>query len=317
MATPADVAAALEIPIPRLRWLAYHSEASKVNHYVRFTVPKKSGGTRALFAPRASIAAAQRWILDNILILVPVHEAANGFVKGRSTLTNALPHVGKDVVANVDLEDFFPTITFPRVKGIFQGLGYSPAVAVVLALLCTECPRRMVQYQGETFHVATGPRGLPQGASTSPALSNLVARRLDARASGLCRKLGWTYSRYADDLTFSVSGEQADRVGYLLARIRHIVQEEGFVLNEKKTRILRRHAAQTVTGIVVNDKPGTPRQEIRRVRAIVHCARKDGIGAQNREKHPNFTQWLQGKIAYISMVSPRRGRNLKNDLQAL
>ena len=116
-------------------------------------------------------------------------------------------------MVNLDLKDFFPTITFPRVKGAFAQLGYSPAVATILALLCTESPRRTVTYAGQTLHVATGPRSLPQGACTSPALSNLVARRLDARLTGLCRKLGWTYTRYADDLTFSADGETATKVG--------------------------------------------------------------------------------------------------------
>ena len=88
-------------------------------------------------------------------------------------------------------------------RSVFQRAGYSPAVATILALLCTECPRRVVEYDGVTYHVATGPRGLPQGACTSPSLSNQVARRLDRRSRGLADKLGITYTRYADDLTFS------------------------------------------------------------------------------------------------------------------
>ena len=117
--------------------------------------------------------------------------------------------------------------------------------------------------------VAIGPRGLPQGASTSPALSNAVARRLDKRLTGLAAKLGLTYTRYADDLTFSGTAEVNGRVGYLMARVRHIAEDEGFAVNPEKTRVLRRNTAQRVTGLVVNDKPGVGRREVRRLRAIL------------------------------------------------
>ena len=187
LSTPADLAAALGVAIPRLRFLAFHSEAPTRTHYLHFTVPKKSGGTRTLSAPHASLKRTQEWIFTNLLQKLEVHPAAHGFVSGRSTLTNATPHVGAGVVVNADLTDFFPTITFPRVKGLFQALGYSPAVATILALLCTESPRREVQYGGTTYHAAVGPRALPQGACTSPALSNAIARRLDLRLTGIAR----------------------------------------------------------------------------------------------------------------------------------
>lgn len=314
LASPADIAGALGLTIPRLRWLAFHSEASAVTHYVRFQVPKKSGGTRELSAPHHDIAACQQWILTNILEKIPVRESAHGFVPGRSTMTNAVPHVGRHVVLNADLKDFFPSITFPRVKGIFQALGYSPAVATILALLCTDCPRRKVVYAGKPLHVATGPRGLPQGACTSPALSNLVARRLDARLTGLAKKLGWTYTRYADDLTFSTTGEAAKLTAYLLARLRHIAAEEHFVVNEEKTRVQRRNSAQRVTGIVVNQRPNVPRRLARRMRAILHHAKKEGLATQNRSNEPHFKSWIAGMISYIHMVNPEKGKKLREKL---
>ncbi len=311
LATAADLANALNLPIPRLRWLAFHSEASTITHYVRFQVPKKSGGMRELSAPHRDLAAAQQWILVNILEKIPTHAAAHGFVPGRSTMSNAVPHVGRFAVINLDLKDFFPSITFPRVKGIFQNLGFSPAVATILGLLCTECPRRKVEYNGRTFHVATGPRGLPQGASTSPALSNLLSRRLDARLNGLAKKLGFGYTRYADDLTFSGPTEAAAKTGYLLARVRHIVANENLVVNEAKTRVQRPNSRQTVTGIVVNKRPNIPRRTTRRLRAILHQAKKNGLEAQNREKRDNFVDWLGGMIAYVQMVNPDRGKRLR------
>jgi len=311
LASPADLAKALNLSIPRLRWLAFHSEAATVTHYIRFQVPKKSGGMRELSAPHRDLAGAQQWILINVLEKIPSHAAAHGFVPGRGTMSNAVPHVGRAAVINLDLKDFFPSITFPRVKGIFQELGFSPAVATILALLCTECPRRKVEYGGRLFHVATGPRGLPQGACTSPALSNLLARRLDARLNGLANKLGFTYTRYADDLTFSGSHESAAKTGYLLARVRHIVADENLTMNEAKTRVQRPNSRQTVTGIVVNKHPNVSRRTTKRLRAILHQAGKNGLAAQNRHNRDNFVDWLGGMIAYVQMVNPVKGRRLR------
>lgn len=323
LSKPDQVAAALSIPLLRLRWLAFHSEASTVSHYVRFTIPKKSGGVREIWAPQPKLAAAQAWILENILSKVPVGPTAHGFVPGRSTVTNATPHVKRAIVVNADLKDFFPTITFPRVRGIFESLGYSPAVATVLALLCTEPPRREVEYSGKKYFVATGPRALPQGACTSPAVSNLAAWGLDRRLGGVAAKLGWTYTRYADDLTFSgdtlvPKGEKNPKsVGWLLARMRHVCEAEGFEVNEKKVRVLRRNAAQTVTGIVVNEKPSTSRAERRKLRAILHHARFEGLERQNRIGHANYVAWLRGHVAYVLMVNPAQGQKLKVKLDAL
>lgn len=316
LATPKDIATALGISIPRLRWLAFHNEAATRLHYIRFTVPKKSGGTRELAAPHKTLAACQLWILDNILRKVPAHDAAHGFIPSRSTVTCAAAHVGKHTVLNADLTNFFPTITFPRVKGIFQQLGYSPAAATILALLCTEAPRKTVSLAGKKYFAATGPRALPQGACTSPALSNLAARRMDARLSGIANKLSWTYTRYADDLTFSADAEPAARAGYLLARLRHIAQDEGFAVNEKKTRIQRKNASQQVTGIVVNERRGVPRKLVRRLRAILHRARHDGLAAQERGR-PRFQAWLRGMISYIHMVNPEQARPLQVALDSL
>jgi retron-type reverse transcriptase len=314
LSTPADVAAALGVTVPRLRWLAFHTEASTLSHYVHFLVRKKSGGERALCAPHAQLAAAQRWVLENVLSKLPAHDAAHGFVPGRSILTNATPHVGSAVVVNCDLRDFFPTVTVHRVTGLFKQVGYSPAVATVLALLVTECPRRKVTFNGKTWYVAAGDRALPQGACTSPAISNLVSRRLDARLTGIARKLGWTYTRYADDLSFS-SKEPSDKVGYLLARVRHIAQDEGFEVNEPKTRVLKPSARQVVTGVVTNEKPAAPRKLRRRLRAILHNASKTGLAAQNRRRDPAFPARLAGSVEFVHMLNPAQGRKLKDCLK--
>jgi retron-type reverse transcriptase len=302
--TPVDLAQELGITIPKLRWLTFHTDVATRVHYVRFAVPKRSGGTRILSAPHKSLAAAQRWIFQNILNGLPVEPPAHGFVKGRSIVTNARPHAGRAVLVNLDLADFFPSVHFHRIRGIFEHLGYSGAVATLLALVCTECPRREVRYDGKTYFVATGPRGLPQGACTSPALANQAARMLDRRLAGLARKMDLVYTRYADDLTFSAALPMNDKIGYLMARVRHIAADEGFTVNEKKSRVLRRNTAQVVTGVVVNDKPTLRRRDIRRLRAILHRASREGLDRQNRTGDPRFLAKLRGKIALVNMVRP-------------
>ncbi len=317
MHTPADVAREMQLTIPQLRWLAFHTDVATRTHYVKFQVPKKSGGMRTLAAPHKKLKSAQHWILANIVSKMPVTEAAHGFVAGRGIVSNANPHVGKSFVVNLDLSDFFPSIAFYRVRAVYERYGYSGSVATVLALLCTECPRSAVTYAGIKYEAATGPRGLPQGAPTSPGLSNQVARRLDKRLLGVAAKLGLTYTRYADDLTFSGGPELAEKIGWLLAKVRHIAQEERFAVNEKKTRVMRRSAAQTVTGVVVNDKVTISRTEIRRLRAILHHAKTEGLDAQNREGIPHFREWLRGKIAFVRMVRPEIGDKLLAELNTL
>ena len=316
LATPSDLSKALDVSIPQLKWLAFHTVAATQVHYFSFMIPKKSGGQRKLLKPHQKLSDAQRWIFENVLRKVAVHEAANGFVPERSIVTNAQPHVGADVVVNVDLKDFFPTINFWRVDGLFRSLGYSPAVATIMALLCTECPRQEMKYNGQLYHVATGPRALPQGSCTSPAISNLVSRNLDKRLSSMAKKLGWIYTRYADDITYSFKG-QAPAIGYVLARLRHIADDEGFSINEKKTRVLGNHTRQSVTGIVVNDQMGVKRKTVRELRAILHNAKKTGLEAQNREGIPNFSDWLGGMISYVEMVNPKHGATLRRQFQGL
>lgn len=311
LATPADVARVLGLTMRHLRWLCFHTENAARTHYVQFEVAKRSGGVRLLASPHRRLARAQRWILEHVVAQVPATEHAHGFVCGRSTVTNARPHLGKHLVAKLDLRDFFSAITFPRVRGLFQSLGYSPAAATVLALLCTEAPRVAVPLSGKTCWRATGERALPQGACTSPALSNLIARKLDRRLAGLARALGWTYTRYADDLTFSAGPLAAYKLGALLGRARDIISSEGFAVAEHKGSVLRSSRRQAVTGVVVNAKPGMPREEVRRLRAILHAAARTGLEAQNRDGHPDFAAHVLGKISYLAMIDPIKGAALR------
>jgi hypothetical protein len=203
----------------------------------------------------------------------PTHDAATAFKAGASVVENASRHQGKAVVVRIDLKDFFPSIGFKRVKNLFQNFGYNEGVASVLALLCTESPRVELSLDGQKRHVAIGERVLPQGACTSPALTNLLCRRLDARLTGIARTLGFDYSRYADDLVFS-STDAASDVKKLIGLVRRVVIDEKLVVNDEKTQRDARDSRQVVTGLVVNaqdaDSPRVFASRFEKVRAFCH-----------------------------------------------
>ncbi|SMO63032.1 reverse transcriptase family protein [Melghirimyces algeriensis] len=310
-----QLAEEMNIPLQRLKWLTYHRNTATLCHYHRFTIPKRSGGKREISAPKRSLRQAQEWVKHQLLDRLPIHPAACGFVPGKSTLVNARQHLGQSVVVKMDLKDFFPSITFRRVKGLFQSsFGYSESVSTLLALLCTEPPRKEVEFDGTYYYVAMGDRQLPQGACTSPTLTNILCRRLDRRLQGLASKFGFQYSRYADDLTFSCSKHDAEKLGGLINGARSIIQSEGFKTNEKKTRILRDTNRQTVTGIVVNQKPNIRRKELRRFRALLHRVEINGLNEENRDNHPNFWEYISGTAGYIRMVRPDLEARLASSL---
>jgi hypothetical protein len=325
--TGGDLARFLGIELGRLRFLTYHRRTATLVHYHRFSLPKKSGGLRLISAPKPSLKRAQQVVFHELLepAAARLHGAAHGFVAGRNVVSNALPHVGRAVVINLDLRDFFPSVTFRRVRGLFAGLGYSGAIRTLLALLCTEPPRVEVAVDGKPVRVAMGERRLPQGACTSPILTNLLCRRLDARLAGCAARLGYVYTRYADDLTFSADArEHGNDVSALLWRVRHIIVDEGFVENLEKTRVMRAGRRQEVTGVVVNERCTVAREEVRRLRAILHQAHRDGLAAQRRpgpdgelKSVEAFAAELKGRIGWVQMVDPTKGARLRAAFEAL
>ncbi len=318
LATAEEIAGAMGITISALRFLTFNRPVSTVNHYARFQVPKKTGGVRLISAPMPRLKTAQRWLLENILDRVPAHDAAHGFRPGRSIVSNAKPHVGRDVVVNLDLKDFFPTLTFSRVLGLFKALGYSQAVSTVFALLTTEPDIETVELDGKTWHVAMGPRLLPQGAPSSPAITNLICRKLDTRLKGLAESLGFTYTRYADDLTFSGSGQSTELVGRLLGQVRRIIADEGFHVHPDKTRVLRKGRRQEVTGLVVNERPNVPRKTLRRFRATLFQIEKDGPeGKTWGDPATDVLASIEGFANFVFMVDPNKGRPLKERVRAI
>jgi retron-type reverse transcriptase len=315
--TPEVLAQALGLSVGQLRALCYARTVYTRTNYVRFALPKKTGGLRVISAPLPRLKAAQHWVLKNVLEKLPVHEAAHGFRAGRSIVSNARPHVGSAVVVNLDLKEFFPTVMYPRVKGFFVKLGYSEATATALALLCTEPDVDEVELDGQRYFVAQGSRRLPQGAPTSPALTNLLCRRLDRRLQGAARKLGFTYTRYADDLTFSApKGGSAD-VGKLLRLVRFVVSKEGFKPHPEKTRVLRRGGQQEVTGVVVNDKPGVDRETLRRFRALLHQVEKSGPEGKKWNGSTDVIASAVGFANYVAMVDPAKGKAFQERARAL
>ncbi|QDG53070.1 RNA-directed DNA polymerase [Persicimonas caeni] len=306
------LADALGVSMAELRFLAYHREVSTVTHYRRFQMPKKRGGFRNISAPMPRLKRAQTWILENILDHVPLRDEAHGFRPSRSIVSNARPHVGQDVVINMDVKDFFPTVTLWRVFGVFESLGYSPSVATILALLCTELPVEELELDGKTWYVATGERCLPQGGPTSPAITNILCRRMDARLAGIADKHGFVYTRYADDLTFSASGEAAEAVTKLLWHVKTVVQEEGFELHPDKQRIMRSGRRQEVTGLVVNDRLSVPRDDVRAFRALLHRVKTAGLErAHWKGESDNLLDRIHGFASFVHMVDAERYAELR------
>lgn len=302
-----ELAEAMEISLSELRFLAFHRKTSKTTHYRRFHIPKKTGGQRLISAPMPRLKRAQHWILQNILYKLENHNAAYGFVPQRSIVENAANHLQSAVVINIDLKDFFPTVHYRRIKGLFVALGYSEQLATVFGLLCSEPDVDMVELDGKTYYVAKGDRYLPQGAPTSPAITNLICHRLDKRFAGMATKLGWTYTRYADDLTFSSKTTQ--NINRVLWQARQIVDNEGFNINPKKIHVMRKGSRQEVTGIVVNEKLNVSREQLRQFRAVLHKIETQGIkGVQFGNGH--ILQTIQGFANYVNMVNPAKGAPL-------
>lgn len=316
------LAAALGLTIPRLRWLVYDRKVDTGTHYHRWLIPKRDGGQRLISAPKPDLKKAQKWIAGSIIEHLPVHGAVHGFLAGRGTRSNACQHAGASLVVHFDIKDFYPTITFPRVKGLLRKAGYGEQVATVVALLCTEHPRDEMVLRGKVQYVATGPRSLPQGAPTSPSITNTLCLRMDCRLAGLARKLACRYSRYADDLTFSWHGDAAasatreNSVGRLIRAVGEVVRDEGFAVHPRKTRVMRSGGRQEITGLVVNAAPGrpparVPRSFVRKLRAAIFN-RQHG-----RPGEGETLQQLRGWAAYVMMTDHQRGRAFMAQIDAL
>ncbi|MCG9647089.1 retron St85 family RNA-directed DNA polymerase [Vibrio brasiliensis] len=270
VATLADLASHMRLSVGLLQLLSYKSD----EHYKVYYLKKKSGGRRQIAQPSRAMKAVQSWILRKILSRLSSSANSKGFEQGESILSNALPHAGAHVILNIDLENFFNTVPASHVHSVFRSIGYNKTISQILTNLTT--------YNGR----------LPQGAPTSPKLSNLTCQQLDARIQGYAGPRGIIYTRYADDITLSAFNESKIRKAQPM--IEEIVNSEGFTINDKKTKISGTRKRKEVTGLVISiDGVGIGRQEYRRMRAEIY-----NMLTEDSDKLSQINGWL----SYIKSV---------------
>lgn len=269
------------------------------NYYSIVEIPKKSGGIRVIKIPAMNLKVIQRWILDNILFYIPVSSYATGFCKKRSIVNNAERHIGKQCIINLDIENFFPTICIEQIFRIFYYYGYTKEISYLLARLCTN----------DGY--------LPQGSPASPYISNIVCLKLDKRLSSLAKKYRCDYSRYADDITFS--GEYG--IEKIIDISKDIIIDEGFSVNERKTRIAYKHQRQEVTGLIVSEnKVSVPKKYKRKLKQEIYFCKKFGV--ENHLHHISckkrfYKEHLYGKAYFVHMVEPDEGHKLLAELNSI
>ena len=261
-------------------------------HYHIAYIPKKKSGRRKLLVPDALLGRIQKNILRNILAERKVSSYAKAYVKGVGIVENAFPHSHAEIILKLDIEDFFENITYIMVyQCVFSGEYYPPAVRTLLTQLC--CYRDY----------------LPQGAPTSPMISNLVMFSFDQYMGKWCEEREICYTRYCDDMTFSGKFD----VREVKQKVRSYLQVLGFELNLKKTKVLKQYNRQSVTGIVVNEKAQVSKTYRRDVRQAVYYCGKYGVqehlqrtGAQMwlQKGEERYLQHLMGKVNYILQVNP-------------
>ena len=292
------------------------------NRYATFLVPKKRGGTRTIHAPVPGLKAILR-CLNFVLLCVydgQYEDNAMGFIPGRSIKDNAGRHIGKRFVFNIDLKDFFPSIDLYRVKTIFQLPPFSltdqqEPMAYLLASLCCEVIE--VERKEATGNFTKKSAAvLPQGAPTSPSITNFIARKMDRRLKGAAKRFGVTYTRYADDITFSSNHHLYQNDSEFILEVRKIITEQGFVINESKVRLQQSDFRQEVTGLIVNEHPNVHSKYVKQIRQWMYlwetygyekatvCFNRDYSckAVQKQSIIPPLDRVLEGKLKYMRMI---------------
>jgi len=263
--------------------LSKHSD----KYYHCYEITKKSGKKRLICQPSRKLKALQAWILVNILNKLKVSESCKGFEIGSSIADNARPHIEANTVLNMDLKDFFPTVPRNKVFNIFKSIGYNDLTSTIFTNLCV--------YN----------ESLPQGSPCSPKLANLVSWRLDARIQGYVGRRGITYTRYADDLTFS--GLNPQIVCKIPSQIERIVNDEGFQINNAKTHISGSSRSKTITGLVLsNDSFGIGKKKYKLLRAKLHRLTKP-----SEQKNLELLSHVNGYLAFLKSVDMKRFKKVK------
>lgn len=259
--------------------------SSHEKFYRIYNIPKKTSGTRVIAEPLPSLKEIQRWILDNILNQVKISKFAKAYRRGYSIRSNAWFHKEKKLLLRIDVSDFFGSIRFEHVSNVYQQMGYNKSVVTMLTNLCVLKKK------------------LPQGAPTSPALSNIFFIPIDKRISSFAIKRKINYTRYADDMTFSGDFEP----GMLIKFVESVLKDYDLVINKKKTRVLKKHQRQLVTGIVVNEKLQAPRKMRKELRQAVYYIEKFGLSShleKTNNKKANHIKYLLGIANFILFINP-------------
>jgi hypothetical protein len=321
-----DLAQWLSVTADELEWFAdlkalgKKSGNSKLEHYHYRMLRKRNGRVRLIEMPKSRLKDMQRRILVGILERIPAHSSSHGFVKGRSIVTFAAPHVGKRAVLRLDLQDFFPAFPAARAQALFRTLGYPEGVADRLGGICSNavsrkawarCPEGIDPNDWSKAAMLYSHPHLPQGAPTSPLLANVTAYHLDCRLSGLAESVGAQYTRYADDLAFSGDEEFVRSLDRFSTQVAAIAMEEGFDVNFRKTRIMRRGVRQHLAGVIVNEKLNLRRSDLDKLEAILTNAVRHGPSLQNREGISDFRSHLEGRVGFVQMVNPQKAARLR------
>lgn len=309
--TFAEVAYILKVSPLELRKILI---VNKKNNYTRFEIPKRNGGSRVIDAPRLTLKIIQKRLVEFLNEFYQYHDCAHGSIPGRSVISNANKHLEKDYILSLDLKDFYPSIDYSRVYGLFKKyFKCNNSVAGTLANICCH---------PDSY--------LPQGAPTSPIISNMIAYSLDKKLYRFARSNSFTYTRYVDDITMSTNNksklnkiidkQENDKIE-LTFRFAEIIKKSRFIINDSKTRLRGKHEHQSVTGIKVNQKLNVSRSYIRYIRALLHSLESNKKNnsidiAENTfyEKYnfrfrlnstPDIYSVIQGMISFVGQV---RGR---------
>lgn len=256
------------------------------NFYRDFEIAKKNGSKRPISEPLPSLKEIQIWILRNILYKIPVSPFAKAYKPNSGLIENLKFHKKQPKVFTLDLENFFPSISIKSIEKVFLELGYSRMISKLLAKLCTR------------------DKTLPQGAPTSPALSNLIFKDADVLISSFCVDRKIRYTRYADDLSFSGDFDEKE----LLEKVTQIVENLNLHINVAKTKLMTPNMRQTVTGIVVNEKPQVAFHKRNDLRQAMHYIKKFGIDEHREYKEidqRNYLEHLLGKVNFVLQINPR------------
>ena len=289
----------------------YYLSKNKDNRYIEFEIPKKNGKTRTIKSPDKAIKRAQTLInlLLQIIFEKHSHYSTNGFLFGKDIKRNAVPHVNKNYLLNIDIKDFFPSINFRRIKVVLELSPFNlrddrETIGFLIANLCSHR------------------NSLPQGAPTSPILSNVVTQRLDRKVSKFCIDNKIKYTRYADDLSFSSNWNIFKPT--FIGEIEELINSENFELNKKKTRVKSFMQRQEVTGLVVNSKLNVKREYLQKVRAMLNNWEKGGLNfaiLRFRIHQPlnkrgfDFREVLLGHLSFLKLIKGEDNQLVKRLLE--